>query len=113
MMHVVRDWRLHEDDLPDVLPDDAYEHEIQLQMPCALSRILVRGHDLHLVRLQIGATLVPFKLYGNAGPRKAYQATPDQHPLLAGQSVRLNLHNIGAAAIKPRASLLVQEEGDL
>ena len=118
-MSAITDWRTPNEDLPDVLPGEEYEYVITPQKHVTLCRILVHDlhpvHDLRLVRLQIGAVEISFKLERTDGPRRAYQPPKRRTdlaaeiPLLAGQDVRLTLRNHGDVSAKPRAALLVRE----
>lgn len=129
---VITDWRIRDDDLPDVAPGEEYECVIAPQKFVAICRIVVR--DLTLVRLQIGTVKeVPFELVdqeGAGGPVRAYRlrglddedlrrllvatgaavATSTMIAIAPGLEVRTVLRNEGTAPAKPRSALIVQEE---
>ena len=128
-MSVITDWRVRDDDLPDILPGEEFEHVITPQKHVVLCRIVVGG--LHLVRLVIGIIEIPFKLEAFANPFKleaydnndlrTYRPTApkqltirrtkaDEIAVVAGQDVRVVLRNEGDEPAKPRAALLVREE---
>lgn len=59
-MSVITDWRVHDDDLPDVPPGEEFECVFTPQKHVVLCRIVVRG--LCLIRLQTGPVEIPFEL---------------------------------------------------
>ena len=123
------DWRVRDEDFPDVLPGGEVEHVIAPQKFVVLHRVIV--HDMVLVQLRIGAVEgVPFELESQDGSQRTYKpmglddvalkkrlvatgaavATPDSIAIVPGLEIRVLLQNLGATPVKPRVALLVQEE---
>jgi hypothetical protein len=91
---VITDWRVRDEDLPDVAPGADYERVIAPQKFVALRRIVVR--DLALVRLQVGAVEeVPFELESAEGPVRTYRLGA-----LGDDGLRRRLVETGAAVTK-------------
>ncbi len=126
---LITDWRTREEDLPDVAPGDECTRMIAPQTFIVLWRIIVRG--MSLVSLRIGAVPdVPFALERADGVVHRYRLTGLDDPTLKERlsavgaavaahdaiaispllEVCLQLRNEGAAPVKPRAALLVQQE---
>jgi hypothetical protein len=134
-LSVITDWRVREDDLPDVAPGEEFEYVIAPQKFVVLHRIRVvsslpRG-DMALIRLEIGMVKdIPFELESTDGPVRTYRlkglndddlkkrliktgaavATKDSIAIAPALEVRTVLRNEGSRPAKPRAALLVQEE---
>lgn len=129
--HLVKitDWRVRDEDLPDIPPGLECQREIAPQKHVVLRQIAVR--HLKLVQLRIGAvTFVPFEICGEDGDLRIYRPAipidapiveylagcgaqvlaPDAIRVVAGMDVELLLRNDHSAPAKPRVSLLVQEE---
>jgi hypothetical protein len=125
----VTDWRVRDEDLPDIPSGFECQREIAPQKHVVLRQIVVR--HLKLVRLRIGAvTFVPFEICGEDGDLRIYRPAipvdspiveylagcgarvdgPDAIRVVAGMNVDLLLRNDRTAPTKPRVSLLVQEE---
>jgi hypothetical protein len=125
----ITDWRIRDEDLPDISPGRECVREITPQKFVVLRKILVPG--LSLIRLRIGAVdEVPFELEGADGRLRTYRpALPNDARLVTrliaagaraeardairvvpGMSVWLILRNETDAPAKPLASLLVEEE---
>lgn len=126
---VITDWRVRDEDLPDVSPGAEYECVIVPQKFVAIHRIVVR--DLALVRLKIGPVeAVPFKLESAKGPLRTYRlgdlgdadlrrsllkigaavATSTSIAIAPGLEIRTVLRNEEDAPAKPRVALMVHEE---
>lgn len=126
---IITDWRVRDDDLPDLAPGEEYERMIAPQKFVVLHRIIVRGPIL--VRLGIGSMPdVPFELESVDGDIRRYQpcgldddaikkslvkvgaavAGGSAIAIVPGLEVRLLLRNETDVVIKPRAAILVQEE---
>jgi hypothetical protein len=125
----ITDWRVRDEDLPDIPPGLECQREITPQKHVVLRQIAVR--HLKLVQLRIGAvTFVPFEICGEDGDLRIYRPAipagskvvrslddcgarflaPDAIRVVPGMNVELLLRNDHIAPAKPRVSLLVQEE---
>lgn len=129
-MSVITDWRFRDvNELPDVLPGAEYERGIASQKFVVLHQIVIRGPSL--ISLRIGALSdVPFELVSTDGDIRRYRpkdldkqffdrllvkvgaaaVNPNTIAIPPGMEVWLVLRNDGAAPVKPRAALIVQEE---
>jgi hypothetical protein len=128
-MITLTDWRIRDEDLPDIPPGRECERAITPQKHVILKQIAIR--NLKLVHLGIGAVpSVPFEIYNEDGALKIYRpAVPlplkivrllddcgarvcalDAIRVPAGMGVYLVLVNENTTSAKPYASLLVQEE---
>jgi len=128
-MSVITDWRVRDEELPDLLPGEKVERVIAPQKFVVLHQIILRGP--YLLRLRIGAVRdVPFELVNVDGEDRRYRpkdldqesiksqlvATgapalgPNAIALPPGIDVCLELRNERGIPTKPHASLLVQEE---
>ena len=136
-LSVITDWSTKDDDLPDVTPGETFERVIASQKFIVLHRI--RVVDLALDRLEIGVVKdIPFELDSTEGTVRTYRLKGlddndlKQRLVRAGAAamkdavaiaptleradpvaweVRIVLRNDGSAPAKPRAALIVQEEG--
>jgi len=126
---VITDWRAKDEDLPDVAPGEEHERVIASQKFIVLHRIRVVG--MALARLKIGPLEdVPFELEKTDGAVRTYRlanlgdetlkrnlvrigaaAAKEAIALAPTLEVRVVLRNDGSSPAKPRAALLVQEEG--
>lgn len=126
-LSVITDWRVRDEDLPDVPPGGEYTRVIASQRFFVLHRIVTRG--LNLRRLQIGALDVPFELEGSDGEIRRYRpegldddavkqalvltgaAVVDSNTIAIapGLEIWLYLRN-ESSPTKPRVALLVQEK---
>jgi hypothetical protein len=128
-MTTVTDWRLRDEDLLEIRPGASIARVITPQRHSVLQKIVVP--DLKLVWLRIGAVhAVPFEICGEDGNLRIYRPVvpagsedighlagcgaqvlaPDAIRVCAGMDVYLVLRNDRTVPIKPRVSLLVQEE---
>src|SRR5580700_7790786 len=74
--HLVKitDWRVRDEDLPDIPPGLECQREIAPQKHVVLRQIVVR--HLKLVQLRIGAVYsVPFEICGEDGDLRIYRPT--------------------------------------
>jgi hypothetical protein len=128
----ITDWRVRDEDLPDVPPGGEHDRAITPQKHVVLCRIVVR--DLRLVRLQVGEVEVPFELDSEDGALRTYRpacqrrgvplstliaalvragahpTSSDEIGIPAALDVRVTLRNDTDAPARPRAALLVREE---
>lgn len=128
MTLIITDWRVRDEDLPDVPPGVEFEYVSRPQKFIVLHRIVVR--DVVLARLQVGAVDVLFELESEDGGQRTYKprglddedlkrllvaagaavVTRDSIAVSPTLDIRALLRNEGDAPVKPRAALLVQEE---
>ncbi len=126
---VITDWRTKEDDLPDVAPGETFERVIASQKFLVLHRVRVVG--LAVDSIEIGTVKsVPFELEKTEGAVRTYRfaslddealkkslmktgaaAVKDAIAIAPTLEVHIFLRNDGSAPAKPRAALIVQEEG--
>lgn len=122
------DWRIRDEDLPEIPPGQECERVITPQRHSVLQQITVI--DLKLERLRIGAIYsVPFEICAEGGAFRSYRpvitdaevakrladrgigvVSRSAIRICAGLDVCLILLNDRAAPAKPCVSLLVREE---
>ena len=127
----ITDWRVRDEDLPDIPPGRECERRITPQKHSILRQIVI--HHLKLVQIRIGNMHdVPFEICGEDGDLRIYRpaitdaevvrylagcgaqvVSPNSIRVVAGMDVCLILRNDRTAPAKPRVSLRVQEEEPL